>query len=56
MLLRVLTEGGNYAVGSQDWRQFAWNGRVFALGDKLDLESLIQYEIAPVTDNPGGPA
>jgi hypothetical protein len=46
-LLRVLTKGGNYAVGNQDWRQFAWNGRVFALGDQLDLDNLIQYEIAP---------
>ncbi|MTJ93993.1 MAG: hypothetical protein F8N36_14215 [Desulfovibrio sp.] len=51
-LLRVLTKGGNYAVGNQYWRQFAWNGRVFALGEKLDLESLIQYEIAPSTDRP----
>jgi hypothetical protein len=56
MLLRVLTKGGNYAVGSQDWHQFAWNGRVFALGDKLDLDNLIQYEIAPATDTPGGSA
>lgn len=54
-LLRVLTKGGNYAVGNQDWRQFAWNGRIFALGDKQDLDGLIQYEIAPATDQPGGP-
>jgi hypothetical protein len=55
VLLRVLTKGGNYAVGSQDWKQFAWNGRVFMLGHKPDLENLITAEIMPATDRLGGP-
>ncbi|GEM_PF-6137286 len=48
-LLRVLTKGGMFAFGAQDWQQFAWNGRVFELGDPVPA-SLIQYEIAPATD------
>ncbi len=48
-LLRVLTKGGLFAFGAQNWQQFAWNGRVFALGDPAPA-SLIQYEIAPATD------
>lgn len=48
-LLRVLTKDGLFAFGAQNWKEFAWNGRVFALGDP-EPTSLIKYEIAPATD------
>jgi hypothetical protein len=48
-LLRVLTKGGLFTFGAQNWQQFAWNGRVFKLDDPTPA-SLIQYEIAPETD------
>lgn len=51
-LLRTLTAGGNYTLGSQGWHEFAWNGRVFRLGSKPDLENLIVAEILPETDKP----
>ena len=48
-LLRVLTQKGVFAFGAQNWGQFAWDGRIFALG-AADPANLIQYEISPATD------
>src|SRR6202012_2333290 len=49
-LLRTLTSGTNFEIGSQGWHEFAWNGRVFRLGATADLTNLIEFEISPQTD------